>query len=347
MPWTRRLKVGLLFGRVFWGGGFAVALTAGLWVVGDCGGAWRAWVSARENKQVIQPKEIETAPLRLVRLRERLWMAYVYQLHGQTENARQLYQELVKEGWDLEEISVAKDLLSGLKEDGPQEGVKVNAPDWKAAARPLPEAGGRNPPIPAVQTPAVSAQRGLPKAPSHPGVLPPAMPPGSAPDVPLPVASQKIPAIGWLENAVPRFVEFTSERLAVHMKMAGVERLSRIYTARDFYLMVVKVIEDQSAGYISDAETEIHPDGIVVNRTVLLSRDFAVKVASRVGIQAVDDRPRVAIEEIRVDGIEVPEEMRELLEIRVNQWIERQRVPLKFKDVQLREGSAWISAELA
>ncbi len=321
-------------------------LTASLWAAGGFGDAWRTWVSTQGNKQVIQPKEVETAQLRLVRLREKLWMAYVYQLHGQTEDARQLYQELVKEGWDLEEISVAKDLLFELEKAGSQRAVEVNAPDGKAAAPSLPEADGQNPQIPAVQTPAVLARRGLPAGPSRPVLLRPSMPQGSAPDAPLLAASQKMPAIGWLESAVPRFVEFTLERLAVHMKMAGVERLSRVYSARDFYLMVVKVIEDQSSGYLSDTETEIHPDGIMVNGTVFLSRDFAVKVASRVGIQAVDDKPRVAIEEVRVDGIEVPEEMRELLEVRVNQWLERPRYPLKFKGVQLKEGGAWISAEL-
>ncbi len=62
-------------------------------------------------------------------------------------------------------------------------------------------------------------------------------------------------------------------------------------------------------------------------------------------IDLAGDRPRLVIRQIQVDGVEIPDEFKELLQLRVNEMVERQRFPIKFKLFELKEGSALVSVE--
>jgi len=153
------------------------------------------------------------------------------------------------------------------------------------------------------------------------------------------------PLMNWLENFVPVFVEVFTNRLARYMQIAGVKELTRRFSEDEFNKLVVRRVRERFPGQVKNVKMQIREDGYVGTGTVKLGiLTFPVK--ARIGIEVIEERAHVIIQEIRVGKLSVPEPLRKILETRVNLAVVKAKYPLRIKEYQLEDGYAFISVEM-
>ncbi len=157
----------------------------------------------------------------------------------------------------------------------------------------------------------------------------------------LPPETQRI-VLDQLENLLVTFVRVFDERLSFYMELAGETAITRAYTEKEFRELVVDRVQQLFAGQIYDIVIAIRPDGFVGSAT-LFAESQAVELFTRMGIVAINDRPHVAIEEIRINSQVVDQEAKTQLEDRVNRKIDQSRFLIKVKWIDLSEGRALLS----
>ena len=154
------------------------------------------------------------------------------------------------------------------------------------------------------------------------------------------------PLMTRMEQLLPVFVQVFDERLALLIEAVGEDHLTRKYTDAEFQDMVVQRVKEMLPGQLSDIAVQIHPDGIVGKGTARVeSRSIPVQVRARVTV--ANDRLHLIFEEVQVGNRTAPEEVRKLLETHVNEKLDRLKLLLKIKWVNLGEGWALLSVELA
>lgn len=153
------------------------------------------------------------------------------------------------------------------------------------------------------------------------------------------------PLMTRLEHLLPVFVQVFDERLALLIEAVGEDHLTRKYSEQEFEEMVVQRVREMLPGQLNDITVKIHPDGMVGKGTARLeSRSIPVQV--RAGVTVVSDRIHLFFQEVRIGNQTAPDEVRSLLETRVNEKLDRLRLLLKVKSVNLGEGWALLSVEL-
>lgn len=242
----------------------------------------------------------------------KLWVGYVYHLHREFDEAERIYLEVIQESRDQQVRRAAHELLARLQEDQ-------------------------------MQPPSQQALEEVSKL-----IVPPLPSRATVPVPPARVASPpqtEIPPIAFLESSLPAFLKVTADRLARHMEAVGEREIGREFTQQEFQRIVVQNVQDRLLGQISEVTTEISPDGITGSGVVQIGR-LKVPLSCRVGLLVKDQRPTLVIYEVVVNGVAIPEAMRNLIGIQVNRRLNQERYPLRFRDLHLREGSLFMSVEL-
>jgi|GEM_PF-2029853 len=160
------------------------------------------------------------------------------------------------------------------------------------------------------------------------------------------------PIVAWLEKFLPIFSEVFDERLAKYMKSANLTNLTRKFTQEEFRELVVRRVQQQFPGQLSDVSTKIKAEGFVGSGMARIE-SYTFYVEARVGIRVVNERPYTVVQEIKVAAPNNPigslvasEDLRKLLEKRVNEKVEHQTSALKIKRYELYDGYALISVEM-
>ena len=274
-------------------------------------------------------------------------MAHLYQSYGRQEEAQRIYAELIRDGWSQQEIDVSKRLLIDtpgipVPTAWPEVGGSVLSETTGATAPAVSEETGMaSLSVPVSQRAAAAIGKpGRLKPERAPENVPPASPPS-----PVSAAQEEIPAVRWMESLLPRIIRISADNLSRQMEIVGEDHLMRVYTEKEFRQTVLQMVEVQMPGRLTDVSAEIHPDGILGKAKVMLGKDFSLHVLFRVGINLVDEKPHVIVREVQVEGMPMPEDMCKLLEMHVNDLVDRQRYPLQFSLFELREGSAVVSVD--
>lgn len=145
-----------------------------------------------------------------------------------------------------------------------------------------------------------------------------------------------------LESLLVTFVRVFDDRLSFYLELAGETALTRAYTEKEFRELVVDRVQQLFLGQIYDIVIAIHPDGFVGSATLFIESQ-AVELITRMGIVAVNDRPHVAIQEVRINSQVVDQGAKTQLEDRVNRKIDQSRFLIKVKWIDLSEGRALLS----
>ena len=154
------------------------------------------------------------------------------------------------------------------------------------------------------------------------------------------------PLISRLEYLLPVFVQVFDERLALLIEMVGEDHLTRKYSEQEFQEMVVQRVREMLPGQLNDIAVKIQPDGVVVTGVVRLeSRSIPIQVRS--GVTVVNDRLHLFLQDVQIGNRVASDEVRKMLETHVNQKLDRLRLLLKVKWVNLGPGWALLSVELA
>jgi hypothetical protein len=259
---------------------------------------------------------IEAARSYVLPTASKLRLGLRYHQEGQWEQAQHLYEEVLWETRDSEEVAAVRQLLLQLGD----------APFWDTPLRSVPSASQMERPL---------------------ASLPPVRPSQPAETLQSPSLAQAgRPLLSWLESSVPLFVELTAKRMAQYIEGVGEDGLTRVCTEAEFKQIVLRNFKERFPTEISDISATFRPDGIVGAGTLHLGR-MAFRVASRIGITLVDDKPQAVIYEAKIGTLQVPEPILKFLERRINRLIGRKFLPLKIKRVDLRQGAAYVSVELA
>ncbi|MBI3333577.1 MAG: tetratricopeptide repeat protein [Candidatus Omnitrophica bacterium] len=154
------------------------------------------------------------------------------------------------------------------------------------------------------------------------------------------------PLMNWLEDSLPVFVELFAGRAIRYMASMAQREVTQKLTEEEFRKMLSRRLNERFPGQVSEISAKIRPDGMTVSLTVSLGM-AAFPLSWKVGVQVVEERPHVVVQELKAAGLSVPEEIRGVLEARVNQAVDRLQWPLKVKRCELKEGYAWVSVESA
>lgn len=278
-------------------------------------GLWESVALSGESSET-GPRAItvEAARSYAVAPQAKLQIGFRYQQIGEWDQAQRMYEEVLWETRDPEDLTAVRELMVRLEEE------RVN------------------------RKPASPARLGR-----KPGraAIPPMRPPQSAEGLQTPTLAQAgRPFLSWLETSVPVFVEMTAQRLARYMEAVGEKELTRECTEAEFRQVVVRPLSGRFGKEISDLSATIQPNGIVGAGTLHLGR-LAFRVASRIGIALADGRPRAVLYEAKIGTLQVPEPVLKFLEKKINRLIARKLLPLKIKRVDFRQGKAFVSVEIA
>lgn len=266
---------------------------------------------------------------------ETLQLAYSYRQAGDLAMVERLCWQVLLESSRVEELAAARDLVQQVRLGRPPASVApplpsqmVSPPSERVIAAPPPGA-----PL-VVATPRPVAYPALPPAPGHRGA--------PTPTVPM---SDTVSASQWLEQWVPSMVQAVANQVALQMVMTGDRRITRFYTAEEIQRRWLPELIRRLPATVTQATIEIHPEGVAsLCRVEWLG--VAVPLTSVVQVRIESGRPHVAISRLAIDQAEVPDDLLRRAEHRVNQIIDQQRLPVRLKSFELREGAAVLSAEL-
>ena len=152
------------------------------------------------------------------------------------------------------------------------------------------------------------------------------------------------PLFGWAQKILPVFVQVFADRLAKYMDGAGETELTRKYTGEEFEKIVLERVQALFPGQIRDVTIKIRPEGYAGSGIVRLG-PLSFPVEGRLGIEVVNERPHVIIQEMRVWKIPVIEPLRKQLGAQVNRTIDTLRLPIKVKEYETKEDYCWITVE--
>ncbi len=155
-----------------------------------------------------------------------------------------------------------------------------------------------------------------------------------------------LPVLGWLEKTTPTFVEVFEERLAEYIRHVGEHQLSRRLTEQEFLRIVVKRVQERYAGQISDPHVSITPEGFEGSIVVHLGL-LTFPVEGKVNILLVKERPHVEILRLAVGRVPVPGMLRQLLQSRVNDVVDRAKMPLRVMEFHQLSGAVDVRVLLA
>lgn len=323
-----------------------VAVIAGWLIIAGGGAVWQHLTTARSSSPPWVPprsfaqslasymKAARAVPLpdtsnTLVKLQ----IAYLYRDSAQWESAERICREVLRETRDPEEVSVVRHLVVEL-----DQAREV----WRqatAATAPVPLPP---PPVPLAPRVAPAPRPPLPAA--RPAEPVPSLPPPPSAATPDLMAGASI--VGWFESALPIAVRMFADQVSAYLVLAGEQAYTRQITQRDLELQLLQRVRARLARQVQRVTATIRPDGIVGSATVSLGQ-MTFPVAARVGVAAVDDRPHVLLHEVTIGAMRVPGPLLRLLESRVNQVIDRERLPVKITRIEFGDGYAMITAERA
>lgn len=245
----------------------------------------------------------------------KLKLALEHYLGWEFDQAERLTQEVLWETRDPEEIAVVRQMLVQLDE-------ARSLPTARKVLRPSSEFSVRSVEI---------IRRAFVAAP--------------VPDPPSLEAAGR-PLLSWLEKSLPVCLDLVGEQLHRYLEVVGEERMTRVFTEKEFQLHVLNRMQKRFPSEIQDLVTKFRPDGIAGSGTVRLG-SLKFRVFSRMNILLEEGRPHAVIHEARIGSIPVPAGLLKLLERRVNRTIDRQDPPVRIKLLELREGTARVSVEIA
>lgn len=154
-----------------------------------------------------------------------------------------------------------------------------------------------------------------------------------------------VPALGWLESALPALVETFARRLAEAMRAAGETEHARRLTENDFQQYVVRRVQERFAGQLRDAEVRIQPDGFRGSASITAAGlAFPVNGAAQIGL--VEGRPHVRVTHMDIGRIPIPSVVLQLLSDRVNGAIDRAKLPLRVRQFVPVQGAVDVSVVL-
>ncbi|PIQ82708.1 MAG: hypothetical protein COV76_02190 [Candidatus Omnitrophica bacterium CG11_big_fil_rev_8_21_14_0_20_64_10] len=162
---------------------------------------------------------------------------------------------------------------------------------------------------------------------------------------PLAVApSASNPLLNWLEGTLPLVVEVFAQRLTRYMEVVDETEMERRFTEAEFKELVIRRVEEQFPGQLTQIEVRITPDGYVGSTQVNLGV-LKFKVSGRAGITVINERPHAVIHEMQIGNLSVPEPLFKLLERRVNEEIDKLRLSIRVIRYELYDGYALIRVE--
>jgi tetratricopeptide (TPR) repeat protein len=153
------------------------------------------------------------------------------------------------------------------------------------------------------------------------------------------------PVFGWIERTLPAFAQTFAERLARYIESVRETKVTRKYTEKEFREHVLRRVQERFPGQIRAVSVAIRPEGYVGSCIAQLG-PVSFPLEGRLEIHVVEERPHIAIPEMRIWRIPVPEGVRQQLAQRVNKTIDGLRLPLKVTQYDFGEGFVTITAEV-
>lgn len=151
--------------------------------------------------------------------------------------------------------------------------------------------------------------------------------------------------ITWFESIFPTMVRTFEERLLPSVQaMEGREVIIK-YSEREFQQVVVKQLQARTLQQIQNLVVQFHPDGIHGSGVFTLG-PMPVPFTFRANIQIVDGKPHAVVDALNTGGIDIPQLLLKPLETRVNEAIDRDRLPLELKWFRVEEDQVLVSAQV-
>lgn len=268
----------------------------------------------------------------LVKLR----LGYEYHRRREYAQAEAWYWEVLHEAKDSEILEITRQLLEQVQQLTPRSPSAHPAHIRLPTTRPIPL-------LMHSMTPKAMTSSTGPRTAGTPR-LAEVLPSAVSAAAPALTVGTGIPEATGIGNAIPVFVRAFTERLSDYLELVGERTLTRKLTNQDLQLVLIPRIQGRFQGRVTDLVVRIHPEDFVGTAIVHVG-PLEVPVQCRLGMTAVDDRPRVAFHELTLGGIQVPRLFLKLMEDDANRAIARDRLPLKIKQFELREGAALILVE--
>lgn len=150
--------------------------------------------------------------------------------------------------------------------------------------------------------------------------------------------------LAGLELALPMFVEAFDTRLSRYMEVAGQRKISRMFSEKDLYNVLLGRVQTEYPGAIREPAIKIRADGFAGDIRLNFG-DINARLQGRLGLSPTQGRLHVDLYELGIDGVAVPRDLLRVMERDVNQMIDAQRLVLKVTEFWMREGEVWISVE--
>jgi len=296
-------------------------------------------------------ESVRSYPISPERTLAKLRLGVEYHLQGRFDPAEQLYQEVLWETRDSEEIAAVRELLTQLDEarshqntdhQGPPSGAGFSG--TLAGPSEVGFAMRRPSLVLGPSSPARGTERPSDTVPARADESLQTLSTSGGPSSNNLAAASK-PLLAWLESSVPAFIEVSSRRLARTLGVMETKEMTRVYSQEEIRFLIVQAVDARFPGQFQDIFVQIRPDGVLSGGTLHLGF-MPLQITSKVGVIFVDENPQMVIHEARVGGLQVPSAVLKLLERRINRRVGQENLPLKLKSLDLREGSAVLGLEL-
>ena len=165
-----------------------------------------------------------------------------------------------------------------------------------------------------------------------------------APEAPV-AAAQRTSILSWFESIFPLMVRTFEERIAAALAAAKNQGTTIKYSEQEFQQAVVRQLQARSLQQLQDLQVSFHPEGIL-GAGVFQLGPLPVPFSFQANIDVVEGRPHAALGALNAGGIQIPDALLKALESRVNEAIDRDRLPLEIKWFRVEEHHILISAEL-
>lgn len=161
----------------------------------------------------------------------------------------------------------------------------------------------------------------------------------------MPPGSEGEMLLAGIELALPLFITAFDKRLCRYMESVGESKITRVFTEKEFYLVLLNGVKDQYSGTVGESSTiRIRPEGFQGSLTLNFG-ETRTKLEGIVGVKPFDDRLHVQMKECFLNEAPVAPDLLRAMERQVNSTIDSQKFSLKMKEFQTREGEVRISVE--
>lgn len=151
--------------------------------------------------------------------------------------------------------------------------------------------------------------------------------------------------LAGLELALPMFIEAFDKRLSRYMEVAGETTVTRAYTDKELYRVLINKVQSDHPGAIQEPLIRIHSDGFHGSMQLSFG-GINAKLQGKVALKPVNERLHISLRELNVNGLPVTEDVLKVMEYEVNQMIDSEELTLKILEFSTREGSVLISVEV-